>query len=78
VKSQRASPDPDGLERIAEDSGFLGRAIDPISNLLPDYTIPLIGNSTLSGIVAVVLGTLVVFGLMWWVGRSLIGAKASS
>ena len=35
-----ASPDPDGLERVAEDKGFLEQAKDAAYSILPDYTIP--------------------------------------
>jgi cobalt/nickel transport system permease protein len=69
VFSLAASPEPDGLERVAEDSGFLSRALDPVYQLLPDYTIPFVGNELVSGVLAVVLGTLVVFGLTWAVAR---------
>ncbi|MCC6454791.1 MAG: PDGLE domain-containing protein [Caldilineaceae bacterium] len=64
-----ASPEPDGLERVATDQGFIATALEPLYNILPDYTVPFIGNETLSGIVAVVLGTLLVFGLAIVVGR---------
>ena len=50
-------------------TGFLGAALDPVYNLLPDYTIPFISNELLSGILAVVVGTLVVFGIGWAVAR---------
>jgi cobalt/nickel transport system permease protein len=69
-----ASPSPDGLERVAEDTGFLDTALGPVYEILPDYTIPFIGNEVLSGILAVVLGTLLVFGtallLARWQRRS--------
>ena len=64
-----ASPAPDGLERVATDNGFIGSALGPYFTVLPDYTIPFIGNSTVSGIVAVVLGTLLVFTIATVVGR---------
>jgi cobalt/nickel transport system permease protein len=64
-----ASPEPDGLERVATDQGFIGTALEPFYNILPDYTVPFIGNEMLSGIVAVVLGTLLVFGIAIVVGR---------
>jgi cobalt/nickel transport system permease protein len=64
-----ASGDPDGLERVAEDQGFLGTALDPLYQVLPDYTIPFIGDERLSGIVALVIGTLVVFGLVLFIGQ---------
>lgn len=60
-----ASPHPDGLERVAEDTGFIGTALDAPFELLPDYTLPFVGNELASGIGAVVLGTLLVFGLAW-------------
>lgn len=66
-----ASGTPDGLERVAADKGFLGTALDPVYNIFPDYTLPFVGNETLSGSLAVILGTLVVFGLALVVGRSL-------
>jgi cobalt/nickel transport system permease protein len=78
VFSFAASPNPDGLERVAKETGFLDRAMDPFYNILPDYTIPFINNATVSGIIAVLLGTLLVFGLAWWLGRSLTNQKASS
>ncbi|MGD2077263.1 MAG: energy-coupling factor ABC transporter permease [Chloroflexota bacterium] len=64
-----ASGNPDGLERVAEDQGFLGTALDPLYNVLPDYTIPFIENETVSGIIALAIGTLVVFGLALLVGQ---------
>ncbi|HLF27562.1 MAG TPA: energy-coupling factor ABC transporter permease [Anaerolineae bacterium] len=64
-----ASPDPDGLERVAQDSGFLDAAQDPAYTILPDYTIPFIENPTLTTIVAVATGTLLVFGIAYLVGR---------
>jgi cobalt/nickel transport system permease protein len=75
--SPLASPDPDGLERVAEDQGFLQRALDPLYNVMPDYAIPFIGNETLSGIAAVVLGTLIVFGVAYGVARSRRRAASS-
>ena len=70
VFSFAASPSPDGLERVAEDHGFLDRALGPMFSILPDYTIPFISNPLVSGILAVVLGTLVVFGLTLLVARA--------
>ena len=76
IFSFAASPNPDGLERVAADTGFLGAALDPLYKLLPEYTIPIIGNELLSGILAVVVGTLVVFGIGWAVAR--IQAKSAA
>jgi cobalt/nickel transport system permease protein len=67
--SPLASPDPDGLERVAEDTGFLHHALDPFYTLLPDYTLPFVSHPVLSGVLAVLLGTLIVFGLAWVLAR---------
>lgn len=64
-----ASGDPDGLERVAEDQGFLGTALDPLYSVLPDYTIPFIDDQRVSGIAALLIGTLVVFGLVLLIGQ---------
>jgi cobalt/nickel transport system permease protein len=64
-----ASGNPDGLERVAEDQGFLGTALDPLYSVLPDYTIPFVQNEVVSGIIALLVGTLVVFGLVLLIGQ---------
>lgn len=69
IFSFTASPDPDGLQRVANNAGFLDRALDPFYRLLPNYTIPFISNPLISGIVAVVAGTLLVFGLTFLLAR---------
>jgi cobalt/nickel transport system permease protein len=65
-----ADPNPDGLERVAEDTGFIGAALDPLYNLFPDYTLPFISDPLVSGIGAVMLGTLIVFGIGWAIART--------
>ena len=69
--SPLASGDPDGLERVAEDFGFLEAGLDAPYTILPDYTIPFLGETALSTIVAGVVGALVVLGLMVVVGGML-------
>jgi cobalt/nickel transport system permease protein len=78
VFSFAASSEPDGLERVAEDTGFIDQALDPFYEILPDYTIPFVGDETFSGILAVVLGTVIVFGLVFWIGRALRSARVTS
>lgn len=65
-----ASPDPDGLEKVATQYDFLDKATTPLYNLLPDYTLPFIPNETVGGILAVAFGTLIVFGLAFFIGRT--------
>ncbi len=66
-----ASGNPDGLERVAEDLGFLSAGQGPSYQLLPDYTIPLLGETSLSTILAGVVGAAVLMGLLILLGRNL-------
>lgn len=68
--SPLASANPDGLEFIAELQGFLGLAQNPPYELMPDYTLPFLSDTVLTTILAVAAGTLVVFGLAWFIARS--------
>jgi cobalt/nickel transport system permease protein len=61
--SPLASPYPDGLERVAEDLGFLAAASDAPYEAVPDYAFPGVSNSSLATIAAGVAGVIVVFGL---------------
>ena len=69
--SPMASTDPDGLERVAEDMGFLELGQSASYQILPDYTIPFLGETALSTIVAGVVGALVVLGIMVVIGGML-------
>ncbi|GAB4423228.1 MAG: energy-coupling factor ABC transporter permease [Chloroflexi bacterium OHK40] len=75
--SPLASGDPDGLERVAEDQGFLERAQDPAYNVLPDYTIPGL-DGPISTIVAGIVGLLIVFAIAYGVTLLLRGNKAET
>lgn len=68
--SPLANPNPDGLERVAQDQGFLSRAQGASYEALPDYTVPFIQNESVTTIVAVAGGTLIVFGIAYVVGRA--------
>lgn len=65
IVSPFASSSPDGLERVAEDKGFLERGeIEPtFVSPIPDYAWPGVRNEALATSLAGVFGTLVVFGL---------------
>lgn len=71
--SPLASPHPDGLERVAEDKGFIDRARDAYYQIIPDYVFPGIQNERAATIVAGVSGTLLMFvlcyGLAWVMRR---------
>ncbi|MCB0237876.1 MAG: PDGLE domain-containing protein, partial [Anaerolineae bacterium] len=66
-----ASPSPDGLERVAEDKGFLGAAQGPLYELAPDYVVPGVTNETLAAVLAVILGTLLLFAVGYGIARAL-------
>jgi cobalt/nickel transport system permease protein len=63
VFSPLASAHPDGLEWVAEQSGFLDSARSPLYQVIPDYVFPGITNTALATIAAGIVGTLLVFGV---------------
>jgi cobalt/nickel transport system permease protein len=69
--SPLASANPDGLERVAEDMGFLQLGQSAPYQILPDYTVPFLGETPLSTIVAGAVGALVLLGLMIVIGQGL-------
>lgn len=58
-----ASPYPDGLERVAEDHGFIEAAREAPYEIIPDYVFPGISNEALATIVAGLVGTVIVAGV---------------
>jgi cobalt/nickel transport system permease protein len=66
-----ASADPDGLERVAHNLGFLDLSREAPYNLLPDYTVPFLGETPLSTVLAGALGALGVAALVVLVMRML-------
>ncbi|HXF86355.1 MAG TPA: energy-coupling factor ABC transporter permease [Anaerolineales bacterium] len=69
--SPLASAYPDGLERVAIDLGFIEAGQDAPYEIIPDYTLPFLGETPLSTILAGVIGVLIVLGIMVVTGRSL-------
>ena len=69
--SPLASADPDGLERVAEDLGFIEQGAEAPYQLLPDYTMPGLGETGLSTIVAGIVGAIVVAMVALGLGRLL-------
>ena len=67
-----ASANPDGLERVATDLGFLQSGQSAPFEIIPDYTVPILGGTPLSTVVAGVIGVIVV-GLV--VGATAIGLR---
>jgi cobalt/nickel transport protein len=81
VVSPFASQHPDGLDRVSQDHGFETKAQEnPPSHRLPFYA--LFDEYALRGVpeaiatpMAGVVGTLVVFGLAWGIGKLLVQPK---
>jgi len=71
VLAPLASSDPDGLERVAIDSGFAEQGQEAAYEILPGYSIPGLGDGSLSLIVAGLVGVTLIFGAMWLLGRVL-------
>jgi cobalt/nickel transport system permease protein len=61
IASPWASANPDGLQKVASEQGFLQAARGPLFKLIPNYNLPGVSNQTLATILAAVIGTLIVF-----------------
>lgn len=72
-----ASGSPDGLERVAEEHGFIDRAQGAPYAVLPDYTVPGLGHGAASTIAAGVIGVVVVTGIATGAG-ALLRRRSSS
>ena len=65
--SPLASSSPDGLERVAEDKGFIGLGVEAPFQVIADYVFPGIENETLATILAGWIGTLILFSVVYGV-----------
>lgn len=63
-----ASTHPDGLERVAEDHGFMDRAREPSHTVMPGYTIPGL-HGFLSNGLAGIIGVVATFAVVTAVVR---------
>jgi len=73
--SPLASSSPDGLERVAEDKGFLEKAHEAIFKLIPDYVMPGVGHAALATILSALIGTALLFGIGYGLARFLKAKK---
>ena len=69
--SPLASAFPDGLERVAEDKGFIEEAREAPYQLIADYLFPGIENEAVATILAGIIGTIVIFSLVYSLARLL-------
>ena len=68
--SYYASSNPDGLEKVAEQLGFHSTAVDPPFEVIPDYSFPLQDKPFWSNFLAGIIGTIIVWLLVYLIGRS--------
>ncbi len=71
--SPLASSSPDGLERVAEDTGFIALAKAAPFQLVADYVFPGVESEVVATILAGLLGTLILFGVVYglaWLVKS--------
>ncbi|HVU12189.1 MAG TPA: energy-coupling factor ABC transporter permease [Phototrophicaceae bacterium] len=73
--SPLADRNPDGLDRVATDHGFVSLEQAPPYKLLPNYTVPFIPEAGVTTIAAGIIGVLVVAGAGYGVAR-VAGRKA--
>jgi cobalt/nickel transport protein len=60
-----ASSDPDGLEKVAEDKGFLDVANSPPYELISDYVFPWVDNEDLATILSGIVGVFIVAAVVF-------------
>ncbi|MBU1167640.1 PDGLE domain-containing protein [Patescibacteria group bacterium] len=63
-----ASSSPDGLEKVAEEKGFITTASESHFNFIPDYELPL-SNSFLAVSLAGIAGIFITFGTIYCLYR---------
>jgi len=73
--SPLASSSPDGLEKVAEDKGFLDLGRDTPYQVIADYVFPGIENEAVATILAGLIGTTLLFGLAYAVAWLLRARK---
>ncbi len=76
--SPLASSSPDGLERVAEDKGFLDLGQAAPFRIVADYVLPGIKNEALATILAGIIGTLILFGMTYGLAKLLALRKKGS
>ena len=76
--SPLASTAPDGLERIAEDQGFTGMAVESPFAIIADYIFPGIASEAMATILAGWIGTVVLFGAVYFFTRLIRSKKGAS
>ena len=73
--SPLASSSPDGLERVAEDKGFIGLVQEAPFQVIADYIFPGMGNEAAATILAGIIGTVILFGVVYGIAWLLVSRK---
>jgi len=73
--SPLASSSPDGLERVAEDKGFIDLGQEAPFQIIADYVFPGIENEAVATILAGLIGTLILFGVAYGLAWLLVLRK---
>ena len=73
--SPLASSSPDGLERVAEDKGFIDLGQESPFQVIADYVFPGIENEALATILAGLIGTIILFAVAYGVAWLLKSRK---
>lgn len=70
-----ASPWPDGLEKVAEDKGFIKEALEEgvwKYSPIPDYAFPGVGSEVIATALAGLIGTLITITIGWLIGKFIV------
>ena len=63
--SPLASSSPDGLERVAENKGFINLGQEAPFQVIADYLFPGIENEAVATMLAGLVGSLILFGVVY-------------
>ncbi len=69
-----ASANPDGLEKVAESLGFIGRGV-PRESVMTDYAVPGVKNEGISTSLAGIFGIFITLGVFWFSAKALAAAR---
>jgi len=75
IVSYYASPEPDGLERVAEDAGFIEHAEESSMNVMPDYQVQGLGAFS-SNALAGIIGVFATFAVVYFASRFAVRKKS--
>lgn len=73
-----AASSPDGLVRVAQDTGFLVKETNYISSPIPHYSMPGMGDSGVATAAAGVTGTVLTFGIMFGFTKIVVARRKNS